>query len=96
VGVVCGGILATVLDCHAAAAAAHALTQREGRFTAVVTKSFSIELLKPTPLLPLHLCAHVTELRTRSAAVEAWVETGQGEISVRFTGVFVVPPSNAA
>jgi acyl-coenzyme A thioesterase PaaI-like protein len=95
-GVVCGGILATILDCHAAAAAAHALTQREGRFTAVVTKDFSIELLKPTPLLPLHLSARVIELRSRSAAVEAWIETAGGEVSVRFRGVFVVSPSNDA
>ena len=83
-GFVCGGILSTILDCHCAAAAAHALS------AGAVTKEFSIEFLRPTPIGPLELLARVVELRSRSVELEA-VASASGQVCVRFRGVFVVP-----
>jgi uncharacterized protein (TIGR00369 family) len=83
-GFVCGGILSTVLDCHSAAAAAQALS------AVAVTKEFSIEFVRPTPMEPLELVARVIELRRRSAEIEA-VANASGQTCARFRGVFVVP-----
>jgi acyl-coenzyme A thioesterase PaaI-like protein len=93
--VVCGGILSTLLDCHAAAAAGYALGQASGGFTGAVTKQFTVEFLQPTPMEPLEIVAHVVQVRRRSAEVEATASFG-GQESVRFRGVFVVPDSGAA
>jgi acyl-coenzyme A thioesterase PaaI-like protein len=87
---VCGGILGSVLDCHAAAAVGHALMEREGRYMFAVTKELTVEFLRPTPLVSLRLIARVTDLRARSAGVEATAEAN-GELCARFRGVFVVP-----
>lgn len=94
-GSVCGGIMSTVLDCHAAAAGWHALMRRDGRPAALFTKEFTVQFLHPTPLETVRLTARVTEMRTRSVAVEAVAEAG-GEVCVRFSGVFVVPRETPA
>lgn len=88
-GVVCGGILATLLDCHGNSAAMHGL----GRIS--VTKEFRVEFLRPTPMTTLELVARVTEQRSRSAAVEAEVRVG-GELCARMQGVFVAARDPAA
>lgn len=91
-GAVCGGVLSTALDCHAMTAAFRALHDRDGEPPEIiVTKEF----LRPAPLAPLRLVAHVTELRTRSAAVEA-TASANGKVCTRFRGVFVVPRQAAA
>jgi len=83
-GAVCGGILSTILDCHCAAAAAHALS------TPAVTKEFSVEFVHPTPMEPLELVARVVDLCNRSVELEA-IASAAGQACVRFRGVFVVP-----
>jgi len=66
--VVAGGVVGTLLDCHAGAAVFHAVWERDGRTPYVdgdpwVTLSYSVELLRPTPLdRSLHLRAEVPDL----------------------------------
>lgn len=81
---VCGGILSTILDCHCAAAASHALSSW------AVTKEFSIEFLSPAPVETLELVARVVEQRSRSVELEATASVN-GDVCVRFRGIFVVP-----
>lgn len=88
-GAVCGGVLGTILDCHAAATAAHALP------AAAVTKQFAIEFVAPAPMQALDLVARVVDLRARSAEIEAVASAG-GEACARFRGVFVIPRERAA
>ena len=93
---VCGGVLSTALDCHAVTAAFRAMQDRDGEPPeTIVTKEFTMEFLRPAPLEPLRLVARVTELRTRSAAVEA-TAAAHGEVCARLRGVFVVPRQAAA
>ena len=80
-----GGILSTILDCHAVATAVHAL---DAPFA--VTKQFNIEFLAPAPMQSLTLTAWVTEQRSRSAQVEA-TASAAGQVCARLSGVFVVP-----
>ena len=56
-GVVNGGIIATVLDCHGAAAVMWEVAQRHwndptGRLVPFLTASFEVTLHRPTPLGP--------------------------------------------
>lgn len=96
VGIVCGGVLSTALDCHAVTAALRALTQRDGKPPeSMFTKEFTMQFLRPTPVEPIRLVARVTELRPRSAAVEATAAVN-GEVCARFNGVFVVPRRDAS
>ncbi len=94
-GAVCGGVLSTVLDCHAGAAAGNALTERAGASVWGVTKEFTIEFLRPTPLEPLELVARVVDLRTRSVKVEA-TATFEGQSCAQFHGIFVLPREGKA
>jgi uncharacterized protein (TIGR00369 family) len=90
VGAICGGVLSSLLDCHAAAAAAHALTSRDGQYTFGVTREFSARFVRPTPMDTIRLIARVVELRRRSASIEASIQSNGSEC-VLFNGVFVVP-----
>lgn len=88
-GSVCGGVLATVLDCHGAAAAVHEMGS-----DAILTKQFTIEFLQPTPLEAVELVARVVERRTRSVEIEAHAISA-GTICATLRGVFVIPRSAA-
>ena len=87
---VCGGVLSSILDCHGVAAASYALTQRDGERRVAVTKEFTVQFLRPTPLETVRFVATVTELRARSAAIAATASVN-GDVCVRFQGLFVVP-----
>ena len=94
-GGVCGGILGSVLDCHACAAATRALNDASTRgWLWCVTKEFSVEFVRLTPLEPLDLEARVVDLRGRSAEVVATAAVA-GALCVRFRGIFVVPQPSA-
>lgn len=69
-GVVCGGILATLIDCHCMASAMAFAVRREARELGsepryrFATGSLQIRYLKPTPLQgPLTLVAELLEIR---------------------------------
>src|SRR5689334_10132641 len=63
-GVLNGGIIGALLDCHCNWTAAYHLMNKLGRTTppCTVTASYAIELKRPTPIdAPVSLRAHVVE-----------------------------------
>jgi uncharacterized protein (TIGR00369 family) len=101
-GFVYGGLLASLIDCHAMAAAAAAVESAAGRkigeATAprFVTAALHVNYLKPTPLGPeLEIRGHVKELGSRKAVVEVSVAAG-GVVMVRGEVVAVRAPETMA
>ncbi len=69
-GVVNGGIISTLLDCHCNWTAAYSLLRRDGlqRLPSTVTAELTVRLLKPTPLnATLELRGRLKRLGQRSA-----------------------------
>jgi len=98
-GFVYGGLLASLVDCHAmataAAAAEHAAGRRigDGPAPRYVTASLHVEYLKPTPLgVELEVRGRVKERSERKAVVTLTV-SAEGAITVRAEVVAVRMPS---
>jgi acyl-coenzyme A thioesterase PaaI-like protein len=99
-GYVYGGLIASLIDCHATGTAAAAKYRAEGlamdagqtfRF---VTASLHVEYLKPTPLgVPLEVRATVKELKGRKVVVSATL-SADGEICARGEVVTVQLPDD--
>lgn len=89
-GVLSGGIIGTLLDCHSNwAAANHLMTQRgQDAPPCTVTADFHVKLKKPTPIGPVRLRAKVVESEGDRAVVEATLEAG-GKITATCRGTFV-------
>jgi acyl-coenzyme A thioesterase PaaI-like protein len=90
-GVLNGGIVGALLDCHSNWTAAWHFMSREGLSSppATVTAEFHVKLKRPTPSgVPARLRARVVEVHGRRATVEATVESG-GEVTATCRGVFV-------
>ena len=90
-GVLNGGIVGALLDCHSNWAAAWHFMKRDGLSSppATVTAEFHVKLKRPTPsTTPVRIRAHVREAARRRATVDAMVESG-GEVTATCTGVFV-------
>jgi len=89
-GVLNGGIIGALLDCHSNWAACHHLMQARGLDAppCTVTSDFHVKLKRPTPLAPLKLRARVIEHTEDSIAVEATLEAG-GKITATCKGTFV-------
>ncbi len=72
-GILNGGIIATLIDCHAtgtANAAAHKSSKDELSHFMYVTASLSVKFLRPTPLhRPVTLKARVTDISDKRIAV---------------------------
>lgn len=98
-GFVNGGILGTLLDCHANWAAVRHFMTRDGleRAPGCVTAELAVRFHHPTPSGgPLRLVARVVESSARSATVEATVEAG-GIVTASARGRFVaVGPDHPA
>jgi uncharacterized protein (TIGR00369 family) len=99
-GFVYGGLIASLIDCHAMAAAAAASMDAEGRRPGYdetprfVTASLQVAYLRPTPLgPPLELVARAAEVGTRKVVVEVSV-TAAGEQRARGRVVAVRIPSS--
>jgi acyl-coenzyme A thioesterase PaaI-like protein len=94
-GVLNGGIIGTLLDCHSNWTAAYHLMQRQGASAppTTVTAEYAVRLLRPTPTNgPLHLRARVVESTAERAIVEASIEAGGRQTAVcRGTFVAVGP-----
>jgi acyl-coenzyme A thioesterase PaaI-like protein len=94
-GVLNGGIIGTLLDCHSNWAAAYHLMQRRGsaRPPTTVTADFAVRLLRPTPTNgPVRLHARVVESTDDRATVEATLEAAdQVTATCRATFVAVRP-----
>jgi acyl-coenzyme A thioesterase PaaI-like protein len=91
-GFVYGGLIASLIDCHAIGAAAAAAVRDDGRELGeipaprFVTAALHVDYLAPTPLGPrLELRAHVVETTARKSVVEvsvaaAGVTTARGRV----------------
>ncbi len=93
-GLVYGGLLASLIDCHSTATAAAAKAEAMGvslethplRF---VTASLKVDFLKPTPLGPeLLVVGRATEVGPRKVVVVSELYA-QGEVTVRGEAVLV-------
>ena len=83
-----GGLIASLIDCHAMATAAAATYQAEGRKPGsepslrFVTASLKVDYLKPTPIGPLELSAKAREVGERKVLVDVELSAG-GEVTAR-------------
>jgi acyl-coenzyme A thioesterase PaaI-like protein len=98
-GVLNGGIIGTLLDCHCNWTAAYHL-MRQGdldQVPATVTAEYHIRLLRPTPSAgPVHLEARVVESEGDRAVVEGTLTAG-GKVTATCRGTFVaVAPGHPA
>jgi acyl-coenzyme A thioesterase PaaI-like protein len=90
-GMLNGGIVGALLDCHSNWTAAWHLMKASGATTppCTVTAEFHVKLKRPTPTdVPIHLRAKVVESSADRAVVEAEMEAG-GKITATCRGVFV-------
>ena len=98
-GVLNGGIVGTLLDCHSNWAAAFDLMSRAGAATppATVTADLAVRYLAPTPTAgPIRLRARVVAATDRRATVESHLEAG-GRTCATATATFVaVNPGHPA
>lgn len=96
-GMLNGGIIGALLDCHSNWTAAHHLSKKRTEFPCTVTAEYSVKLKRPTPSKePVHLSAKVIESSEDKAVVEATLTAG-GKICATARGVFVaVKPGHPA
>jgi acyl-coenzyme A thioesterase PaaI-like protein len=90
-GVVNGGIIGTLLDCHSNWAATWALLRRSGAKVppCTVTADFHVVLKRPTPSdAVLKLRARATELSDDRAVIDATLEAN-GKVCATCKGTFV-------
>jgi acyl-coenzyme A thioesterase PaaI-like protein len=101
-GFVYGGLIASLVDCHAMATAAAAAEREAGRAVGdgpsprFVTGSLRVDYMRPTPLGPeLELRGRVKELGLRKAVVEVTL-SAHGAVTVRGEVVAVRMPETMA
>jgi len=98
-GVLSGGIIGTLLDCHSNWTAAWALMRRSGadRPPCTVTAEYHVRLLRPTPTAEVaKLRARPAEVGDSRAVVEATLSAA-GKLCATCRGVFVaVEPGHPA
>lgn len=90
-GVLNGGIIGTLLDCHCNWTAAYHLMKKAGadRIPCTVTADYAIKLLRPTPTKEaVHLSARVVESSDDRATVEGTLMAG-GKVCATCRGTFV-------
>jgi acyl-coenzyme A thioesterase PaaI-like protein len=90
-GMLNGGIVGALLDCHSNWTAAHHLMQKAGetRPPCTVTAEFHVKLLRPTPSTgPVSLRARVVDSTEDRATVEATLVAG-GKPTATCRGLFV-------
>ncbi|MEX0788418.1 MAG: PaaI family thioesterase [Anaerolineales bacterium] len=98
-GVLNGGVIGTLLDCHANWCAVWHLIERDGldHAPSTVTSEYHVRLLRPTPTsAPVHLRANVVESQGDRVTVEATLEA-DGKSCATLRGTFVaVKPGHPA
>jgi len=90
-GILNGGIIGALLDCHSNWTAVHSMMVRDRTETPppTVTAEFTVKMLRPTPIdAVLHLKAKTVELEGGRAVVEATLEAA-GKVRATFRGTFV-------
>ncbi len=98
-GVLNGGIIGSLLDCHSNWTAAwHLMNQAKADAPpCTVTADYSVKLLRPTPTKgPILLSAHVVESKEDRAVIDATLSAG-GKVCATCRGTFVaVKPGHPA
>ncbi|MEP6694728.1 MAG: PaaI family thioesterase [Chloroflexota bacterium] len=98
-GVLSGGIIGTLMDCHSNWTAAYFLMKRSGADAppTMVTAEYSIKLKRPTPTEgDIVIAARPVEVSDDRATIEAELRAG-GKVCATSTGVFVaVKPGHPA
>jgi acyl-coenzyme A thioesterase PaaI-like protein len=98
-GMLSGGLIGTLLDCHSNWAATHHLMLRDAldRPPCTVTAEFTVKMMRPTPTAePVRLRARVVESSDDRAVVESSLEAG-GKTCATCRGTFVaVKPGHPA
>lgn len=98
-GVLCGGIIGTLLDCHCNWTAAYHLMLRAGAedVPSTVTAEYHIRMRRPTPTVrPVRLRARVVEIEDERAVIEGEL-LAEGQVTATCRGVFVsVGPGHPA
>lgn len=98
-GMLNGGIIGALLDCHSNWTAAWHLMKKAGEEQppCTVTAEYAIRLLRPTPTSgPVHLEARVVDSTADRATIEATLTAG-GKVCATCRGVFVaVKPGHPA
>jgi acyl-coenzyme A thioesterase PaaI-like protein len=98
-GMLNGGIIGALLDCHSNWAAAWHLMKKSGETSppCTVTADYAIKLLRPTPTAgPVHLEAKVVDSTNDRATIEATLTAG-GKVCATCRGTFVaVKPGHPA
>ncbi|MCM2279916.1 MAG: PaaI family thioesterase [Oligoflexia bacterium] len=98
-GMLNGGIIGSLLDCHSNWTAAWHLMRKAGldHPPCTVTADYAIKLLRPTPTSgPIHLVARVVESGEDRATIEATLSAG-GKTCATCRGTFVaVKPGHPA
>jgi acyl-coenzyme A thioesterase PaaI-like protein len=90
-GVLNGGIIGSLLDCHCNWTAAYHLMKQAGedRVPCTVTADYAIKLLRPTPTNgPVQLSAKVAESSGNRATIEGTLSAG-GKVCATCRGTFV-------
>ena len=89
-GVMNGGIIGALLDCHSNWAAAYHLMKAQGadKPPCTVTAEFHVKLRRPTPMVPVNLRAVVAEIEGDRAVIEATLEAN-GKVTATCRGVFI-------
>ena len=90
-GVLNGGIIGTLLDCHCNWTAAYQLMKRAGehRPPCTVTAEYAIKLLRPTPTNDsVFLSAKVVDITGDRATIDGTLSAG-GKVCATCRGVFV-------
>jgi acyl-coenzyme A thioesterase PaaI-like protein len=98
-GVLSGGIIGTLMDCHSNWTAAYHLMKRAGTDAppSCVTAEYAVKLKRPTPTDgAIEIVARVADISADRATVEAELHAG-GKVCATSTGVFVaVKPGHPA
>lgn len=97
-GVMNGGIIGALLDCHSNWTAAYHLMKASGedRPPCTVTADYAIKLARPTPMQQVHLSARVEKAEGDRAVVVATLTAG-GKVCATCRGTFVaVKPGHPA
>ena len=98
-GMLNGGIIGALLDCHSNWTAAWHLMKQSGsdQPPCTVTADYAIKLLRPTPTNgPVHLSAQVVDSKQDRATIEATLSAG-GKVCATCRGTFVaVKPGHPA
>ncbi len=98
-GMLSGGIIGTLLDCHCNWTAAYHLMKRDvaDHPPCTVTADYAIKLLRPTPTdRPLRLVARIVEMKDNRAIVEGEL-VADGKVTATCSGTFVaVEPDHPA